>query len=268
MKFYPTIQNEVEKLQYYAPKVEQFVRDQYSTFRFKLHERAGIELPEEYVDDVAVQINDSIGTLVLKIPNALASFLEWLFLVPLFLFFLLREGSSIKRSCLKLVPNAIFEKTYYLVSQFSKQISSYIFAKFVEAAIIGMIITLGLFFMEVRFAFILGIVAAVTNIIPYLGPILGTIPGIIVGFIDYGVSPAFGAVVVLYTVANIIDLALVFPILVSKIVNLHPVIVVVSVIIGSQYLGILGMVVSIPVAASLKLVVEEIFRDAHPYSAK
>lgn len=268
MKFAPIIQEEVEKLQYYAPKVEQLVREQYNTFRSNLQDKAGISLPTEYVDNMAVYINEIMGSVVLRIPNALASFLEWLFLVPLFLFFMLREGSAFKRSFLKFIPNAIFEKTYYLVSQFSKQIGSYIFAKFIEAAIIGIIITVGLLFMEVRFAFILGIVAAVTNIIPYLGPVLGSLPGIIVGFIDYGMSPALGAVVALYTIANAIDLALVFPILVSKIVDLHPVIVVVSVIVGSQYLGILGMVVSIPVAASLKLLVEEIFYDAHPYSGR
>ena len=263
IKFSPTVEDEIDKFQYYAPRIEVFIKEQYNILRTSIKAKLGIGLPQKQIDDLIFYINDAMKSFLLKIPNYLAAFLEWLFLVPLFLFFLLRDGFAIKRNLLKIVPNAIFERTYYLVSQFSKQIGDYIFAKFIEAAIIGLIITLGLFLMDVRFAFILGIVAAVTNIIPYLGPVLGAIPGIIVSFIDYGASPTLGAVIVLYTMANVIDLAFVFPILISKIVNLHPVIVVVSVIVGSQYLGVLGMIVSIPLAASLKLLFREIYRDSY-----
>ncbi|MBT6326833.1 MAG: AI-2E family transporter, partial [Bdellovibrionales bacterium] len=64
-------------------------------------------------------------------------------------------------------------------------------------------------------------------------------------------------------IANIIDLALVFPILVSKIVDLHPVLVVISVIVGSQYLGMVGMIISIPAAVALKLIVTEFYREIY-----
>ena len=261
IKFSPVIQEEIRKFQYYAPKIERLVKNQYRLIRSNVKNKLGIDLPQKLIDDSILYFNGALKAFIFSVPNVLATFLEWLLLIPLFLFFLLRDGASIKRNFLKLVPNVIFERAYYLVSQFSKQIGGYIFAKFIEAAIIGIIITVGLLFMEVRFAFILGILAAITNIIPYLGPILGIIPGIIVGFIDYGMSPSLGAVMILYMAANIIDLAFVFPILVSKIVNLHPVIVVVSIIVGSQYLGIMGMIVSIPLAASLKLVMGEIYRD-------
>lgn len=272
IKFSPTIREEVERFQYYVPKIENLVRKQYASLKSELKAKLGVDLPQRHVDDFILYANSALRTFIFSVPNVLASFLEWLLLVPLFSFFLLRDGvrggASIKRTLLKVVPNAIFERAYYLVSQFSKQISGYIVAKFIEAAIIGIIITIGLLLMDVRFAFILGIVAAATNIIPYLGPILGIIPGVIVAFIDYGVGPNLGGVFVLYAVANVIDLAFVFPILVSKMVNLHPVIVVVSVIVGSQYLGVVGMIVSIPLAASLKLVVGEIYRDVYSHSPR
>ena len=266
IKFSPLIQEEIEKLKYYAPKIEKLVKNQYRFLRSNVKNKLGIDLPQKLIDDFILYINKGLRTFIFNVPNVLASFFEWLLLMPLFLFFLLRDGASLKQNFLKLVPNIIFERTYYLVFQFSKQLGDYIFAKLIEAAIIGLIITFGLLFMEVRFAFILGTIASITNIIPYLGPILGIIPAIIVGFIDYGMSPSLGAIAMLCVIANIIDLAFVFPILVSKIVNLHPVVVVVSVIVGSQYFGIVGMILSIPMAASLKLIMREIYREISPSS--
>ena len=153
------------------------------------------------------------------------------------------------------------EKAYYFFHQFNTKFGDYIFAKFVEAAIVGTVITTGLLIIEFPFALLLGLFAAITNILPYIGPLLGFIPALIVGLVDQ--SPALGQMTLLYLIANIIDLALVFPILVSKIVNLHPMVVVVSVILGSQVAGIVGMIVSIPLAAFLKLFFVEIYNELY-----
>ena len=67
----------------------------------------------------------------------------------------------------------------------------------------------------------------------------------------------------LYIIANAIDIFFVFPILVSKIVDLHPVLVVISVILGSQYFGIVGMIVSIPMAAAIKLIIIEVYEETY-----
>ena len=257
----PTITEEAEKFSSYIPKIEQLVRKQYNTIGAKLKHKLGVELPRKQIDSFIFNMNSSMGSLILKIPNVLASFLEWLFLVPLFLFFFLRDCRIIKRNFLNIVPNVIFERSYQFFTQFSKQIGDYIFAKFVEAFIIGMITIVGLWVMDIRFAITLGFFAAIASIIPYLGPILGVIPGLIIVFIDFGMSSTLGAVFLLYAIANIIDMFFIFPILVPKIVNLHPVVVVVSIIIGSQYLGVFGMVVSIPLAAAIKLLLIEIYRD-------
>ena len=164
---------------------------------------------------------------------------------------------------MKIVPNSIVEKTYYLYHSFNTKFGDYIFAKFIEATIVGVVITAGLLLLGYPFAFLLGIVAAVTNILPYIGPFLGLIPALVVGLVDQNPNTTIGAMILLYVIANVIDLALVFPVLVSKIVNLHPLIVVVSVIIGSQFGGVIGMIVSIPLAAFLKLLFQEFYLELY-----
>ena len=85
-----------------------------------------------------------------------------------------------------MVPNPIFERVYFLSSQFNKKIGDYIFAKVVEATILGVIIGTGLAIMELRFSLLLGVIAGVTNIIPYVGTVVGIIPGVIVALVEFG----------------------------------------------------------------------------------
>lgn len=263
VKLAPLITNEAKNIQYYIPKVESYVKKEYYVIKQKLRDKAGFELQDKYITDGLGYVRSAISTTLLNLPNILASLLEWVFVIPLFVFFILKDLPGFKKNLLRVTPNSLFEKFYYLSHQFNKQLGDYILAKFIEASILGVIITSGLFLLDVRFALIFGLVAAFTNVIPYLGPLLGTVPLLIFAMAEYGFGSTFGAIAVLCLVANVIDIAIVFPILVSKIVDLHPVIVVASVILGSQMLGIVGMIISIPVAAAVKLILKEAFEDIY-----
>jgi putative permease len=266
IKVVPAINKQTKHVQYYFPKIEHYLKVNYQLFRTKLKKHTGMEVDGEAINDFINYGQDLSKSVLLNIPVILTSLLEWILLVPLFLFFLLKDGNNFKRLVLGVVPNSIFERFYYLFHQFNKQLGGYILAKFIEASIVGIIITIGLIVLDVRFSFLLGLLAAITNIIPYLGPVIGAIPAILLGLVEYGPNSTFMAIVILYTVANVIDLALVFPILVSQIVDLHPVIVVISVIVGSQYLGVIGMVISIPLAAAAKLFFIEIYKELYKSS--
>lgn len=261
IKLAPVISTEVENIQYYIPKIEGYVSSQFELLQNFLAKKFGFEIQDKYLPQVFQYVRTGVTSLLLKLPQFLASLIEWLFLVPLLTFFMLADSDKLKRIFLKLVPNSIFERFYYIYHQLNKQIGDYIFAKFVEASIVGFIITLGLVLLKVRFSLLLGFVAAITNIIPYVGPLLGLVPALLLGMTEYGISAQFGAMMILYLVANVIDIAIVFPLLVSKIVDLHPVLVVVSVILGSQYLGVLGMIICIPIAAAFKLILIEIYKE-------
>lgn len=263
VKVVPTITSEAKEFKDNIPRIERYIDGQYIKYRAAIKERTGYEVPSKYVTQVVDVARAGTANFLLNLPQLLASFLEWILLVPLFLFFLLKDAPTFKRSILRLTPNSIFERFYYLTSKFNGQLGDYIFAKFVEASIVGIIITSGLLILNIKFSLLLGLVAGMTNVIPYVGPIIGTIPAIVLGFAEYGTTPTTGAIVLLYLIANTIDMAIVFPILVSKIVDLHPVIVVMSVILGSQFLGVLGMVVSIPLAAAVKLIIIEIYNELY-----
>lgn len=263
VKVAPMITQETQNFQYYIPKVERFIENKYREVRVQIKEKTGYTIEDKYVVDGFNYVRTTTASFLLNLPKTLANLIEWIFVVPLFVFFMLKDGHRIKSLILKITPNSIFERFYFLSHQFNKKLGDYIFAKIVEATIVGLVITLGLLMLDVRFALLFGLIAAITNVIPYLGPVLGSVPALVFGVVDYGMGTTFGAMCILYIIANAIDIAIVFPILVSKIVDLHPIIVVLSVIIGSQAFGILGMVISIPLAAALKLICSEIYAEIY-----
>lgn len=269
VKIIPILTNEAQNLQNLIPRIEQYVILQFEYFREFIKMKTGHEVGDTYVYQGLQELQNWSATAVTRLPNILANLMEWIFLVPFFTFFIIRDSDSFKKMLLSFTPNMIFERFYYVIHVFNRQLGDYFFAKFVEAVIVGGIITTGLLIMNIKYAVILGFVAGLTNIVPYVGPFLGVTPAIVLGMLEYGMtSPTMGAIVALYAVANAVDVFFVFPFLVSKIVNLHPMIVAVSVIVGSHYMGITGMVISIPVVAAIKLIITEVYNEIYTERSK
>lgn len=263
IKLVPDFKNKVNQIEEYVPRVEQYARSKFESVKENIKTYTGYELDIDPVDSLLINAEKSIRNVIVYVPELLGSIFEWIILIPLFVFFIMKDGRTFVGIFLKITPNPIVEKVYYLTNQFNRKFGDYILAKFIEASIVGAVITIGLLIMDYPFAFLLGILAAVTNILPYVGPILGYVPALVIGLVDQNPNTTLGAMTLLYTIANAIDLVLVFPLLVSKVVNLHPVIVMTSVVIGSQFAGMVGMVVSIPVAAFFKLLFSEIYKEIY-----
>jgi len=264
VKMIPMLSTESQNFQDIIPKIEQYIILQFQYLREFVKLKTGHEIGDAYVYQGLQELQNWSTSAVVRIPNILANLMEWIFLVPFFTFFIIRDSDSFKKTLLNSTPNMIFERFYYVIHVFNRQLGNYFFAKLVEAIIVGGIITTGLLIMDIKYAVILGFVAGLTNIVPYVGPFIGVVPAIILGMLEHGMtSPTMGAILMLYAVANAVDVFFVFPFLVSKIVNLHPMIVAVSVIVGSHYMGITGMVISIPVVAAIKLIVTEIYNEIY-----
>ncbi|MGZ3788443.1 MAG: AI-2E family transporter [Bacteriovorax sp.] len=264
VKLIPLLSAESQNIQNIIPKIEQYIISQFQYLREFVKLKTGHEIGDAYVYQALGELQNWSASFMVKIPTILANLMEWIFLVPFFTFFIIKDSDAFKKTLLSFTPNSIFERFYYVIHVFNRQLGNYFFAKFVEASIVAGIITLGLLLLDIKYAIILGFLAGLTNIVPYVGPFLGVIPAIVLGMLEYGMtSPTMGAILILYAVANVVDIFFVFPFLVSKIVNLHPMIVAVSVIVGSHYMGITGMVISIPVVAAIKLIVTEIYNEIY-----
>jgi len=112
--------------------------------------------------------------------------------------------------------------------------------------IMGLIVYVGLSFMDIKFALILGFLAAILEIVPMVGPVLAAIPAIFLAFLQ---SPALGLwMIVFYIIIQQLENHILVPVVLGKTVGLNPVVVIVALLIGQQLAGIPGMILSVPVA--------------------
>ena len=195
-----------------------------------------------------------------EIPIVITNSFSVFFLCPFLGFFMVKDSYKINRGFLSLVPNHVFETTLSLTHQISQQIGRFIRARMFEAFIVGLITSIGLYVISFPFALLLGLFAGLMNLIPYIGPVIGFLPALLIGiskgFDVLNLAQVAGA----YAAAQVIDNVVLIPFLVARIMKLHPVTVVVLVIAGAQFMGILGMIISIPVANAIQVTYQSIYQ--------
>jgi putative permease len=195
-----------------------------------------------------------------NLPAYLKTFITVMLLGPFLAFFMVKDGRSAMTNVLGLVPNQLFETALSLQHQINFQIGQFVRARILESLIVGLVTALGLLIISFPYAVLLGVFAGATNFIPYLGPIFGAVPAFLIALVNGYSGVGVFLVVLVYIIAQLIDAGLLIPMMVAKIVDLHPVTVIVVIIAGAQVMGVLGMIISIPVASTLKVTVSTIYR--------
>ncbi len=210
-----------------------------------------------FLPPFANTLQDIQKTLLAQTPTFFTSGFLWLLLTPAFTFMLLDDGSRFLRLLFNMVPNPYFETSFAITRSVLFSIASYIRAKILEAFLVGLMVSLGLIIMQVPYALVLGMIAGCTNIVPYLGPLLGVLPVFIIALVDTRFHN--WSIASVYLLANCIDMFIIFPIVVAKLVRLHPLLILSSVALGQKYGGLLGMILSVPLASTCKILLEACF---------
>jgi predicted PurR-regulated permease PerM len=182
-------------------------------------------------------------------------------------FFLLKDGRTFKKDIIKIVPNKYFETVLCLLYETNKQVGNYVRGQIIDCAIVAILSIIGLSLIGLKYAIIIGIVCGITNIIPYLGPILGMIPGIFVSLIEHHDPIMAVKVAVVLIAVQLVDNAVVSPIAVGKSVDLHPIAVIASVTVGGALLGIWGMLFAVPIYCALKVTFEVLYKGIIEYGS-
>jgi putative permease len=188
-----------------------------------------------------------------------ASILTWILIVPPLTFVMLNDGRAMRQRFFHLVPNRFFESFFLVSNEITTAISDYLRAKLVEALLVGMMTMAGLLLVKAPYALVLGIGAGLTNIIPYIGPLIGAAPALLIALFDSSGQGLLWPVAIVYIAANVVDTVVIFPLVVAKLVKLHPLLLIAVVAIGQQYYGLIGMLISIPIATACKVIITEIY---------
>lgn len=231
-----------------------------------------MEFPFLDTQDVLARVRmlgeELVGAVIVNTPKSALRIGGLLLIVPLFTFFFLRDGSRILRSCISLAPNRTFEMVHDLTNLITSQLAHFIRGRIIEAIIVGLVVFVGLSFTDIRYTGFLAIFAGVMNLIPYIGPLVGMIPGVLVALVDLGAGGQFWWIIIVYFLIAqvIVDNFILIPILISRYSNLHPLWVIIAIILGGKLYGVLGMIIGVPIASTVKIVLVEIRQYRRSFS--
>jgi len=221
-------------------------------------------LPEqvrEQVDENLNKFGEQIGRIIQQAVGGTAVVISYTFslvlailIIPFWTFYLLLDSRKLGQTFVHSIPISIRQDVLKLVTLIDAVFASYLRGQLFLALIIGAISTIFLGIAGVQFALILGVIAGIFELIPNIGPILGAIPAILVALAQ---NPTLALVTAIYAVViQQIENIFITPRVLGRSVQLHPVLVMVVLVIGSELGGLLGLFLA-PVTTA---VLRDVFR--------
>ena len=177
--------------------------------------------------------------------------------IPFIIFFLLKDAREIKRHLLTLVPNRYFEFSLSLIHKMDLQLGYFLRGQFLDAAIFGILSSVAMALIGVKNFLFIGAFAGMANLIPYVGPLAGVILASVVTIVNSPDMSKVLYVIAAFAVVKVMDDSIVQPMIVARSVDMHPLLVLLSVIIGGEFFGILGMLLAVPFMGFVKVVFNE-----------
>jgi len=173
------------------------------------------------------------------------------------IYYFLADKDKVKRGYLLLFPENMKEKASDIIASISAKIGGYVVAQIATMSSVGIIMTVGLLLSGIEYAILLGLITAVLDIIPVIGPAIALAICLLTAFKSGAIAMLL--VIIVFAVAQIAENNLVRPLIFGKILNLHPLIIYLFLFITAQYLGIIGVVFAPAVAATVCVLIEELY---------
>lgn len=228
-----------------------------------------LSLPERYPELIDAQTVESIfGTVKEKILNlgesalklSLASIMNlvtlgiYAFLVPLMVFFLLKDKRQLIEGVSRFLPRnrTLASKVWVEMQQ---QIANYIRGKLVEILVVTAVTYAIFLTFGLNYPLLLAVAVGFSVLVPYIGAVLVTIPVVLVAIFQFGDTHTFWYILIAFVVSQLLDGNLLVPFLFSEVVNLHPLIIIIAVLIFGGLWGFWGVFFAIPLATLVKAVV-------------
>jgi len=179
-------------------------------------------------------------------------------------FYMLAEGPLIRRAFLTLFPEEQADRVEGILRRVGLKFGGWVRGQLLLGLIIGVVVGIGASILRLPYPLLLGLVAGITELIPIIGPIIGAIPAVLIALFQ---PPwwRFLVVIAFYTGVQQLESNFVVPRVMRMAVGISPLLTVIALLIGGKLLGIIGVLLSVPVAAALQVVVGEILqaiRDA------
>ena len=230
------------------------------------HEKVSIEA---YVREKVVGVLNfaNLSNWIKAITNFTGGALMAIFIVSFITFFFLKDGKLFYESFKSVIPKKYKTAGQGLLPEIKTKLLRYFVGISFEVLLVFTGISIGLYFIDVQYFMIIALVAAIFNVIPYLGPIIGMIVGLTVSTIALCTGagdclpillPLLGKVLTVFLTVQLLDNLVFQPLIYSNSVNAHPLEIFLVIIIAGNIWGLLGMILAIPTWSVGKIIFKEI----------
>jgi len=252
----PTIWNQIGNLINDIPSMYGGLQKFISTIPERYPELANLQIVESVVSNAKNKVlgmGESVVKGSLASLVSIATLAVYLILVPLLIFFLLKDKEEMIQMASGVLPQNRRLATKVWV-EMNQQISNYIRGKVVEILIVGGVSYITFAILDLRYSALLAVAVGLSVLIPYIGAAAVTVPVAIVGLFQWGLTPPFYWLLLAYGIIQALDGNVLVPVLFSEAVNLHPVAIIVAVLVFGGLWGFWGVFFAIPLATLVKAV--------------
>ncbi len=230
---------------------------------------AGQTIQDFLVDKAKTLVNlGSVGSLLGNFISVAGNIFIGLFSILFIAFFFLKDENMFEEGLLLFVPTKHHLATRKVVAESKNLLIRYYIGVVLELIGVMSLITIGLLIFGVKNALLIGFFGGIMNIIPYLGPIIGSAIGIILGVTSTLATGSYNELLPViiklagvFVVVNFIDNNILVPVIYSKSVKSHPLEIFLVIIIGGGIAGLLGMLLAVPVYTLLRVIAKEFFQQ-------
>ncbi|EEG76153.1 AI-2E family transporter [Dethiobacter alkaliphilus] len=250
----PTLLLELQKL---GEKIPDYTRHVQSFLLHLQSDYQRINMPENIrlvLDENIVALQENLQDVVERVTGTVLSLFAHTFtilIIPLLVYYILRDMESLKRSFVMLFPSRYRKWVASMGSEMDRTLGAYFRGMLLISFLVGLLTYVGLTIIGVDFSLLLGIIAGLTNIIPYFGPLIGAVPAVLIGLLH---SPALALqVVVVIVIVQQIESQFITPQILGRSLGLHPLIVIFVLIVGGRFFGLVGLIFAVPFAAMVRI---------------
>lgn len=218
-----------------------------------------MEIDTEQISKVVmeyIQTNysaDSIQSVVLRVAQSGLNFIQIggvVVLIPIIAFYFLLDWDRMLESLRRLIPRHYEKTTLGIVGECHNVLGAFVKGQFLVMFLLGVVYAVGLQLIGLEVGLIIGMVAGLASIIPYLGFGVGIIAAVIATLFQFGIDwTHLALVIIVFMIGQAIEGYILQPFLLGDKIGLSPVAVVFAVLAGAQLAGFLGMLIALPVAA-------------------
>ncbi|MAK14889.1 MAG: AI-2E family transporter [Proteobacteria bacterium] len=185
--------------------------------------------------------------------SAMMNALIYIILIPFFVFFFLKDKTEMIEYATYFLPkNSQLLSTLW--SDLNVQLFGYIRGKALEMIIVGFITSIVFALIGVNYSILLGIMVGLSVLVPLFGAIIVTIPVVAIGLFQYGLESTFFIFLASYLIIQTLDGNFLFPLLLGREVNLHPVLIILAILIFGGIWGFWGLLLAVPIATFIRAI--------------